>query len=200
MRKCWSLYNKEEKLRIDDLRIDQVKTILLAIPTAKIGEWYACQEGDLHWQSLSDVPDFHEEAVAIKGKDPILKLTGTDGSAPARQPSPRRPLFEDVDMAGGTLEIEAVQTKERRTARRYVRNLKFKIGGDKKFSCATADISMSGVSLKDKLPPGLGKNFKAELSLEGSKIKVLCSKVSDTTVKILECDGWDVLRNWIVNW
>lgn len=200
MRKCWSLYNKEEKLRIDDLRIDQVRTILLAIPTAKIGEWYACQEGDLAWQSLSNVPEFHEEAMALKGNHPTLKLTGSDDSAPVRSSPPRRPLFEDIDMAGGTLEIESIQTKERRTARRYVRNLNFKIGGDKKFACATADISMSGASLKEKLPSGVEKTFKAELSLDGTKIKVLCSKVSDTSVKILECDGWDVLRNWIVNW
>jgi hypothetical protein len=202
MHKCWSMYNKEEKLRIDDLRVDQVKTILLAIPTSKIGDWYACREGDMSWQSLADVPDFYEEAMTSKGKDPHLAAKPL-GPPAAKAQAPRRPLFEDVDDAADTtLQMEAVQTKERRTARRYVRNLKFRLSGTTglKFDCETADISMGGVSLKENLPEQTPKSFKAELSLDGDSVRILCNKISGTAVKILEADKWDVLRNWIVNW
>jgi hypothetical protein len=199
MQKCWSLYNKEEKLRIDDLRADQVKTILLAIPTSRMGDWYACSEGDLHWQSLSDIPEFYEDAKAIRGESlpPAKKTPARDGKVAGR-----RPLFEDVrDEQDTTLQVESVQTKERRTARRYVRNLKFQlIHGGKKFECATQDVSMSGISLKNKLPAGVPKTFRAKLSLQGSNVLILAHKVTDTTIKIAEADAWDVLRSWIANW
>ncbi|MGZ3722097.1 MAG: hypothetical protein ACXVA9_04145 [Bdellovibrionales bacterium] len=206
MHKCWSLYNKEEKLRIDDLRIDQVRTILLAIPSKKLGEWYACREGDLHWQSLADVPDFYEDAIVSKGADvPVLSPSQPErrSSPPSatKASPPRRPLFEEgSDELETTLQVESVPTKERRTARRYVRNLTFKLAGAQKFECATADVSMSGVSLKEKLPGGTPKSFRAELSMNGTTVRILVNKVSDTTIKILEADAWDVLRNWIVNW
>jgi hypothetical protein len=208
MHKCWSLYNKEEKLRIDDLRVDQVRTILLAIPNSKVGEWYACREGDLHWQSLADVPDFYDDAAASKGHETTAP-TESPGSRPKdNTPSttkvspPRRPLFEDgapLD-AETTLQVESVPTKERRTARRYVRNLNFRLLGTQKFECATADVSMGGISLKENLPAGTPKSFRAELSMNGSTLRILANKVSDSKVKILEADSWEVLRNWIVNW
>src|SRR5665213_4129700 len=120
MQKCWSLYNKEEKLRIDDLRIDQVRTILLAIPSSRTHEWYACREGDLHWQSLSDVPDFYEDAMTQKGHAlPAPKKSAEEPTQKASAKAPRRPLFEEgVDDLETTLQVEAVVTKERRTARR----------------------------------------------------------------------------------
>jgi hypothetical protein len=203
MHKCWSLYNKEEKLRIDDLRVDQVKTILLAIPSSRIGEWYACCEGDLSWQSLADVPDFYEEAMEHKGKDPHVAVKADTAPSTTKPQVARRPLFEDAaDAADTTLQMESAQTKERRSARRYVRNLNFRLSGTTglKFMCETANISMSGISLTEALPPTTPKNFRAELSLDGTNLRILCNKVSDTTVKILEADAWDVLRNWIVNW
>src|SRR4051812_1108352 len=115
MHKCWSLYNKEEKLRIDDLRPDQVRTILLAIPTSKVGEWYACREGDLQWQSLKDVPDFHDDASVIKGKDPHVPSTSQkkdDTPSTSKPQAPRRPLFEDIELESvDTLKLEAAPTK-----------------------------------------------------------------------------------------
>ena len=202
MHKCWSLYNKYEKLRIDDLRTDQVRTILLAIPTSKMGDWYACREGDLHWVNLVDIPDFHDDAMVLKGKDPTVPAGSKKDEMPSSQKAkdPRRPLFEDIELeAADTLKIEATPTKERRSARRYVRNLNFKISGQS-FSCETRDVSMSGISLKENLPSLANNKFKAELSLEGQSLKITCSKVTQNSVRILEADGWDILRNWIINW
>jgi hypothetical protein len=201
LHKCWSLYNKEEKLRIDDLRIDQVRTILLAIPTAKISEWCACREGDLHWQSLADVPDFYEDALVEKGRQAPAPARTEKARSSAVKPQPaRRPLFEDgVPDADTTLQVESAPTKERRTARRYVRNLNFKISSPP-FECATTDISMNGISLKEPLPAEAPKRFRAELSLNGTNLKIHVYKISDTTLRIEDADAWDVLRNWIVTW
>lgn len=205
MHKCWSLYNKEEKLRIDDLRIDQVRTILLAIPSSRIRDWYACKEGDLHWQAIGEVPEFYEDAMAVKGTSEPAKQdteTAEKPSAPAK--AVRRPLFEDAPAGGEfetTLQVESVPTKERRTARRYVRNLEFKVTvPGTNFKCDTLDISMSGVSLKENLPASLPKSFRAELSLSGSVVKIHVNRITDNTLKFVEADAWDVLRQWIVNW
>jgi hypothetical protein len=200
MQKCWSLYNKHEKLRIDDLRLDQVRTILLAIPTSQMAHWYACREGDMQWQSLSDIPDFYEDAREIKGESLAASMPATKAAPQA----PRRPLFEDgavVNEAETTLKMESTRVKERRTARRYVRNLNFQATfNGVKFSCETKDISMNGVGLKTNLPADAPKTFKAKLVLDGATVKFLANRVTDSTLKIVDADAWDLLRNWMVNW
>jgi len=196
MAKYWSLFNKEEKLRVDDLSIEQVRTILLSIPSSKIREWYAWREGDVNWQSLDEVPEFFDDARAAKGVAHV--------SSPASGAEKRRPLFEDSppDVSTEiTLGIETVPTKERRSARRFTRRLIFRMSvGENDFECETDNISMAGISLAQTLPPGLSKTFSAELRLQGERLGVLCSQVSDHQVKILEAEAWDKLRQWIANW
>lgn len=206
MQRPWSLYNKEEKLRIDDLKPEHVRIILLAIPTSRMGDWYACLEGDVHWQPISSIPEFYEDVRQIKGKP-------ADHAAPPKQDpmaapvaAPRRPLFEDApeDMmkTDPTLQVENLKTKERRTARRYNRMLNFRIneGAGKIFDCETVDVSMNGLSLERDLPDWVGKHFQAELSLNNRTVKIKCTKVSADKLKLVDADAWDVLRKWIVNW
>ena len=202
MHKCWSLYNKEEKLRIDDLTKDQVRTILLAISAKKIKYWYACREGDLHWQGIADLPDFHDDAMAAKGESSFKSEESKVKDPKKPNGPPRRPLFEDgPTLAGTTIKIEAVQTKERRTARRYLRHLLFRVKfGGTVFECPTKDVSMGGISLTKDLPPIPQKTFRAELLWNDQAIKVLCSRVTDQSLKIIEADSWDLLRQWLVNW
>jgi hypothetical protein len=207
MQKPWSLYNKEEKLRIDDLKPEHVRIILLAIPTSRMPDWYACQEGDLHWQPISAIPEFYEDVRQIKGKG------AEEAPPPPRQDplatppqAPRRPLFEDAPeemlRTEPTLQMEQLSTKERRTARRYTRALNFRINGGagKIFDCETVDVSMSGLSLERDLPEWVPKSFRAELSLNKTQVKIKCVKVSDTKLKLVDADAWDVIRQWIVNW
>lgn len=212
MLKCWSLFNKEDKLRIDDLTIEQVRTILLAIPSARMKDWYACRESEVHWQNLTEISEFYEDVRNNKGNSyleeakpevtaQVLRPTA-DGDRPK---SMRRPLFEEVPMDGGqtapTLAIESVQTKERRSARRYQRKLIFRLKtGKTVFESPTIDVSMSGLSLENPLPPGLTKNFRAEISCNGNSMHVVCSKVSDNQLRLIEAEAWDVLRQWIANW
>lgn len=206
MQKPWSLYNKEEKLRIDDLKPEHVRIILLAIPMARMTDWYACQEGDVHWQPISSIPEFYEDVRQIKGKPTDIPAPTKADPAATRQTDPRRPLFEDAPeemlKTDPTLQVENLKTKERRTARRYNRMLNFKIneGSGKIFECETVDVSMNGLSLERDLPDWVNKHFQAELHFHGRTVKVKCTRVSSTKMKLVDSDAWDVLRKWIVNW
>lgn len=204
MEKPWSLYNKEEKLRIDDLKSEHVRIILLAIPTARMTDWYACQEGDLHWQPIGAIPEFYEDVRQIKGKGALPEPEAEAQEKPTPQSPPRRPLFEDSPedlRTDPTLQVDTASTKERRTARRYPRKLMFKVlQGGKSFQSATVDVSMSGLSIEQQLPNWVPKTFHAELQLNKTNIRVLCSRVSESKLKIMESESWDVIRQWIVNW
>lgn len=204
MEKPWSLYNKEEKLRIDDLKSEHVRIILLAIPTAQMTNWYACQEGDLRWQAVGDIPEFYEDVRQIKGTGALPPPKEETEESPQRKEDPRRPLFEDSpddSPSNPTLQVDFNSTKERRTARRYPRKLMFKVlQGGKSFQSETVDVSMSGLSIEQQLPNWIPKTFHAELELNKTNIRVLCTRVNESKLKIMESDSWDVIRKWIVNW
>ncbi len=219
MQKPWSLYNKEDKLRVDDLTSEQVRIVLLATASKRMSHWYACQEGDVHWQPVDAIPEFYEDVRQIKGKpgddddrdkevsvdEPSIKL-----SAPAAAEAPpvtkavqRRPLFEEApaEATSPTLQVDNARTKERRTARRYPRRLGFRIVlDDQTFNCETVDISMAGLSLEADLPAWVPRTFAAELSMNKYSIKIMCTKVGDRKLKLKDSSSWDVIRAWIVNW
>ncbi|CAM5999393.1 unnamed protein product [Sphagnum balticum] len=211
MQRCWSLYNKYEKLRIDDLRMDQVRTILLAISLNKMSDWFACQEGDLRWQNIKDIPDFYEDTRAHKGELPNERAVPASHAAEALPPAAnaalqevRRPLFEEAPQENNltsTLAMEAENTRERRSARRYVRNLRLQIEratGVHEF--ATTDVSMTGLGLKEALPADVPKQFRAQLVCNGQTLRVICQRISAQQVRLTDAEAWDVLRNWIINW
>ncbi len=230
MQKPWSLYNKEDKLRVDDLTPEQVRIVLLATASKRMSHWYACQEGDVHWQPISAIPEFYEDVRQIKGKSDddddrekevsitqtsvdvtpdsvTIKIPAGKNTKPTGPPListvPRRPLFEDApeDPTAPTLQVDFTRTKERRTARRYPRRLNFKATLDGKvFECGTVDVSMAGLSLDQDLPAWIPKNFSAELSMNQHSIKVMCSKVGEKKLKLKDSSSWDVIRAWIVNW
>ncbi len=139
MQKPWSLYNNEEKLRVDDLTSEQVRIVLLATSNARMSHWYACQEGDVHWQPIGAIPEFYEDVRQIKGAPEGDHLTHTEAeSAPAspvvKAAPERRPLFEEMpeEATSTQLQVENSRTVERRSARRFERRLGFKIamGGE----------------------------------------------------------------------
>ena len=228
MQKPWSLYNKEDKLRVDDLTPDQVRVVLLATASARMHHWYACQEGDLHWQPISAIPEFYEDVRQIKGpreeedRDKDVSITQktrhvTPDSITRKIPQPdlasappvqkavqRRPLFEEApaEPSEATLQLDLMRTKERRTARRYERRLGFQVtaADGKVFQTHTADISMAGCALEEPLPAWVPRTFTAELNNGKHSVKITCSKVSELKLKIKESASWDVIRAWIVNW
>lgn len=222
MQTRWSLFNKEDKLRVDDLTPEQVKTILLAVPSHRMKDWFACRGGDVHWHALTDIPEFYEDVRALRGlsesdnsvppseasKPPVPQR---DRRAPQAPPSPapqtqsHRPLFEDVSMeADPTLAIESEPTEERRSARRFLSRLDFKvIQGGKVFESQTKNVSMSGLALKEQLPGWIPKTFRAQVGLHGQVLNIVAARVEKTDgsqLKILEAESWELLRRWIANW
>lgn len=203
MEKPWSLYNKVEKLRVDDLRTEHVKIILLAIPNSKMSDWYACHDGDIHWQPISAISEFYEDVRQLKGGHDQTEPQATD-PAPTPAPVKRRPLFEDAPeglITDPALVVDTSQTKERRTARRYPRKLVFNVvQNGQKFESETSDVSMSGLALAKPLPSWVPKTFRAELTLNQTSVRVMCARVDSTKLKLMDADSWDVIRQWLVNW
>ncbi len=214
----WSLYNKEDKLRVDDLSPEQVKTILLAIPTSRMKDWYACRGGEVHWHGISEIPEFYEDVRALRGTTDSANDVNVSADAaknvngqaapmpPARPAAPHRPMFEDAqtNMTSPTLAMDHVQAKERRSARRYHCRLEFKIiQGGKAFNSETQDVSMTGMALQEALPTWVPKTFRAEVSHNGQVLSIVAARVekaSANRLRILEAESWEVLRRWIVNW
>ncbi|MGE0527018.1 MAG: PilZ domain-containing protein [Bdellovibrionales bacterium] len=190
----WSLYNRFEKLRVDDLTAAQVRMILLAIPTARLPDWYACREGEVHWHPLSSIPEFYEDVRDIKGAGiPLQHLT-----------PPRRPLFEDPPdglVTDTSLTVDLAETQERRNARRYMRQFSFRVTSEtSEFNTHTVDISMSGIALKDELPEWVPRVFRASLENKGRSIQVMCARVDGYKVQLREAESWEQLRQWIASW
>ncbi len=184
MERPWSLYNKAEKLQIDDLTIPEIKVIMLSISSSRMSEWYACQAGDPQWKPLKTVS--LAEGPPAQGKDK------------------RRPMFEDApaDLSDiATLAVESVATEERRSARRYRRHIKFviELSPTQVFSCVTHDISMNGASLMEPFQMWVPKTFRAKMQLGHDKVRVHCKRVSENQLHILEADPWEMIRQWIVN-
>lgn len=213
MERPWSLYNKAEKLRIDDLRPEQVRTILLSIPASQIQNWYACQEGDLQWAPLRSVSEFYRDLHGSQDQTitdvSVQRAAGDDlsDSIPANTASVaktniRRPLFEDPPeglQSDPTLEITKAQTNERRLARRYPRKLDFKATHeDKVFTTRTLDISMGGMSLETIVPDWLPRTFRAELSLNDSRVRIVCKRINANQLRLMEAGSWDLIRQWLV--
>lgn len=218
MQSRWNLYNKEDKLRVDDLTQEQVKTILLAIPSSRMAHWYACRGGDVHWHCLTEIPEFYEDVRAFRGVQddaptapPQVAASPTQPKQSSPPPVPgneqketnQRALFEAGDLTSPTLAVELANTRERRSARRYKCRLEFKvIQGGKSFLSETQDVSMTGMALKDGLPTWLPKTFRAQVSLNGQALSIVAARIDkadSTRLKIIESESWDVLRRWIAN-
>lgn len=202
----WSMYNKVEKLRIDGLGTEQVRTILLAIPTRRMVQWYACREGDMQWRPLHEITEFYEDVRVLKGSN---EETTREHKVEKPQSPPlvhvepqRRPLFEEApeDLEeDDDLVVMTSNVKERRNTRRFFRQLEFEVkSGDQVFSSETYDISVNGLSIKEPLPKWVSKTFRAELKHSGSSVQILCTRVSDNKLQLVDADSWDKIRQWIV--
>ena len=215
MERTWSLYNRVEKLRVDDLRPDQVRTILLAIPPSQLSNWYACQEGDLQWVALESVSEFYMDSMANRQKASALpKASGDDSSnetpdfndvilpVSRAKTNQRRPLFEDApdNVIAGDFEVKSEDREDRRSSVRYPRKIEVRIVlGKKVFSTHTLNISMGGMKLAQELPDWMPRTFRAELALNGQSVYVFCKKIGPDQVRLMESDSWSMIRQWLVN-
>lgn len=187
----WSLYNSEEKLRIDDLTTEHVRIILLSISARRLPEWMIYQSAESGWQPLAKAAEFREN---------LENLMGLAVLQPTKKPS-KPPVLRIGAGAQKPVTRTRIHAKDRRSAKRYSRQLKFHAFVEgKNFECDTIDISLSGLALSKKLPLWLPKTFRATLRLKETLVLILCTRVNDTKLKILECDSWNVIRQWMVNW
>ena len=211
----WSLYNSVDKIQIDDLKSEQVRIVLLSIPTVRMKDWMICKKGELHWQSLLQAPEFFDDVRDLKGDTENISLNDlSTQSRPdkfkSQAPPTRRPLFDDINLeAEQTLSLmdqgSNIEVKERRSARRHNKVLGVEISGQAEvFETQTQDVSMSGMNFKDPLPDWVKKKFSISLSFKGRSMKVLCERIdgdsSQTKARILEVEHWEVLKDWVVGW
>jgi hypothetical protein len=68
------------------------------------------------------------------------------------------------------------------------------------FECGTEDISVAGISLDTVIPAAMPKTFSAELMWNDVKLKLVCNRVNDRSLKILEVSNWDLFKQWLVGW
>ena len=211
MEPLWSMYDKIEKLRIDGLKTEHVRIILLGVPTRRMAHWYACREGDMQWRPIAEISEFYDDVSVFKGAledvAPEQKATKapTKPTAPPlkRAPDPRRPLFEEAPHSPEEADLGMMTTnvKERRSTRRFARELEFSVkSADGSFQCLTHDISTQGLSLKEPLPRWVGKKFRAKIAHGGSVVRLICEQVSTNKLRIVDADSWEVIRQWIVMW
>lgn len=204
----WSLYNSVDKIQIDDLKTEQVRIVLLSIPTTRIKDWMICKKGELHWQSILSVPEFHDDVRDLRGDTQTLSQEHLQPKGKSSAPPPnRRPMFEDIDLdSEETLSVmgsgDELDVKERRSARRYQKKLKFSVvQGGKSFETETIDISMSGMSLEESLPQWAQRQFSATVSFNGHQVKLVVQRVLEdkggNKLKILDADHWEALRSWV---
>ena len=64
----WSLYNTVEKIQIDDLKTEQVKIVLLSIPTSRMKDWVVLKKGTVNWQPLAVHPEFYDDVNDLRGQ------------------------------------------------------------------------------------------------------------------------------------
>lgn len=214
MERTWSLYNRVEDLRVDDLRPDQVRTIMLAIPPSQLSNWYACQEGDLQWVALESVSEFYMDAMANRQKStPLAKAAGDDSGTPdfngvilpvsRSKTNQRRPLFEDMpeNVEAPDFEVKNEEDREeRRTSVRYPRKIAVSaVVGTNTFSTHSENVSMGGMKTVHPIPDWLPRTFKAQLSLNGQTVNVYCKKIGAQQVRLMDADSWEIIRQWLVN-
>ena len=197
MELSWSLYNKIERLRVENLSTAQVRTILLSIPTRRLDQWYACASDQLRWLPLADHATFFEDVRVFRGAEAAghlqiarapapLKLVGAPPEAPAEW------------IEGSDFDLSTLALSERRAARRVSRRCEFVVaGGPGEFRSLTKDLSFGGLSIETALPAWVPKTFRATLSTAGKTAEILCTRVSDSNFQIVESDSWPVLHSWL---
>lgn len=198
----WSLYHRDEKNQIDDLRTDQVEAVWAAIPVSHRSGWLIWREGFKTWKPFEEFPIMLED------------LRKTDVSRGFQPPVPPTKAIEDQEREIESLldhELNFTLTQrnhahsESRRQGRYDGKFHVRIRvAENAFETQTANISMEGMLLQSPLPNWVPKYFTVELSLDGATIPLLCSSVKvdkgvpRVRVRIESNDNCEVLRRWLV--
>lgn len=209
----WSLYNMEERHRVDDLPLSHLLIILSAIPPARLDDWVAWRPGAKDWQTLETYPELSETLETLRhlyehtGPFPMDRPDQTplysETVSRQQESSTQINLEPDENENSSELELELNfdRDADRRTARRFKTDLLVEVkAGKNRFVSHTVDISMKGMRIRDALPEWVPLQFQATLYKEGHSINLLCRRVQRTTTqaRIEAVQSPGALRQWLM--
>lgn len=82
----WSLFHRNEKRQIDDLKTDAIETIHEVIPVKDRDDWLVWREGFATWKPLADFPNL----LASLRKGGMMNAPSQPAPAPAQKDVPTR--------------------------------------------------------------------------------------------------------------
>lgn len=178
----WSLFQKNEKRQINDLRTEYVEVAYEVLPKADHDNWLIWREGFRSWKPLADFPALLKslrEAGGSTGEQPPAPKISTvaDNHRTSVQTRLERANANTTDL-GGDLEFSEESEHNERDMR-YPKKWEVRInaGGAKALVNQTVDVSMRGLRLRDPLPRGLPNYFNVELRFYDQVIALVCSEM-----------------------
>lgn len=184
-RKLWSLRDIENDHQVDELALNEVKLVLLGVAPSRMESWEALAPAEEYWQPL------HE-----------LKELGV--APPPKKKNPLREQSFVGDLDEDTVDVDLSKGSEKRKFQRYEKKFKFKLlDPNISFSSVTENISLTGIHLRDPLPPELKGKFIAYLEFRDQKIKLKGKRVSSKRshdLKILKLSSEELLVEWILRY
>lgn len=199
----WSLYDQLEDHQIDGLQLSEVQLIIKSISPKNRSHWLAWRTGEKTWKGLMDYPEIEQAAQdatpPAPGVAPDEEVTKTSTFIRMGQVT----LPEDPAALEGTLNIEEINTLDRRSSTRFQRNLSVLVVGPRgeRFTSTTVDLSLEGVQTADPVPLWSGSVFSMELRRGDERLEVKCERTpkgGNTKFKIKENPREDLLRKWLL--
>ncbi len=181
----WSLFHKNEKRQVDDLRTDAIEVVYEVIPLKDRADWLVWREGFRNWKPLDEFPQL------ILSLREAGQMNAPSIPAPAPAPIQKTEVFEtrvattvqDRLARQGSLndsvELGIVDDSDLADRdNRYVKKWELRIlTGGKPVINQTVDISNRGMNLRDPVPKGLARYFNVELVVADLSIPLMCSEI-----------------------
>lgn|GEM_PF-4864979 len=201
----WSLYNERSHIQIDYLTAEQAWKIIAAEDPKTRGYWMLWHTGKTRWMPVSDFEsanDYIREVSALPFTYPAVP-----NEEDRRRAEEERRIAEfDLQEQAGGIDLDNSTVQDSREHRRFKQQYRvdMEIEGQP-FTSYTADISLGGMRLEDKLPPSNVSSFTARLENEsGTTIYVKCVLVDPTGLQrdrlrfILDEAKKAILRTWLL--
>lgn len=184
----WSIYNKNEEVRIDHLRTAQVRSLLCGLRDEIIPSWVVWEEGSETWRPARMVlPNLRglDNAPAWPGYLP----PDPSASVPRPKPAP---------------EVMQIWSKQRATPR-YNQSLEVQIDhGGRVLANRTVNISLGGMQLEKPLSEEINEAFHVIVRKGSDELHMRCRVVETTEdgertrLFIDHCNRINILRDWIL--
>lgn len=185
----WSLYQSQDQVRIDGLRLVQVHTLLRSFSYEDLDHWFAWFEGSPDWVPLSE----------------LTELLNASGHIYQLPPIPPRPPRNPNEL---DLRTEKTITRNLMRDGRVIPRFQMSIDATvdykgKLVRTQTVDISLAGMKIKDPLPFPTDSIVIVTLNHRHLELVMRCRIVDAEPapkhrLMIEKCHRMDLLRAWIV--